>query len=93
VPCAHDGVTPSLSEQEIESFITAFNRALPGANVRAAEIVATDVGILPMVKDSPRGPLLVSNERIHTAGLYAVVISTKYTTFRAQGRKVLRALS
>jgi glycerol-3-phosphate dehydrogenase len=93
VPCAHDGVTPSLSEQEIESFITAFNRALPGANVRAAEIVATDVGILPMVKDSPRGPLLVSNERIHTAGLYAEVISTKYTTFRAQGRKVLRALS
>jgi len=93
VPCANDGEPPSLPEQEIESFIAAFNRALPGANVRAAEIVATDVGVLPMVKDSPHGPLLVSNERIHAAGRYAEVISTKYTTFRAQGRKVLRALS
>jgi len=84
--------SPRASEEEVEQFISAFNRALPGANVRSDEVIGIDVGVIPMVKDTPGGPRLLANERIHTAGLYAEVISTKYTTFRSQGRKVLRAI-
>lgn len=89
---ANEGEAPRAHDEEIQLFISAFNRALPGANVRADEISGVDVGVIPMIKDSPTGPELLANERIHTAGLYAEVISTKYTTFRTQGRKALRAI-
>lgn len=92
VPDSNDGAPPHVSDQEIAAFVAAFNAALPGAHVQATEVTGVDVGRLPMLKDSPSGPQLIANERIHTAGLYAEVMSTKYTTFRAQGRKVLRAV-
>ena len=82
-----------MSEEEIEELVSAFNAALPGANVHRSEVTSIDVGLLPMQSDSPQGPVLVANERIHTVGRYAEVLSTKYTTFRSQGRKALAAVS
>ena len=93
LPDSNKGLPPTVSEAELENFISAFNSALPGANVRLAEVSGVDVGLLPMLNDTPAGPKLYANGRIHKAGGYIEVLSTKYTTFRSQGRAVVRAIS
>jgi glycerol-3-phosphate dehydrogenase len=93
VPWAAGSGPLSVSEEEIEDLVSAFNAALPGANVHRSEVASVDVGLLPMQSDSPQGPVLVANERIHAVGRYAEVLSTKYTIFRSQGRKALAAVS
>lgn len=91
-PIANDGSPLGPDPGEIAALIDAFNAALPGANVRASEVEGVDLGVLPMLADSPGGPRLVANEEIHVAGGYVEVLSTKYTTFRTQARRVLRAI-
>lgn len=93
VPSSDDIAHLSVTDEEIQEIVSAFNAALPGANVHRSEVTSVDVGLLPMVSDSPQGPVLVANERIHTVGRYAEVLSTKYTTFRSLGRKALAAIS
>ena len=82
----------TASGDEIEKLIQAFNAALPGANVRSSEVIGVDVGVLPMLADSPRGPQLIAHERLHSQRGYIEVLSTKYTTFRSQARRVVRLL-
>lgn len=81
-------VTPSVSEHEIAQFLHAFNASLPDAQVSKSDIVHIDVGILPMERTSPSGPQLIAHERVHEHHGYLEVMSTKYTTFRSQGRRV-----
>ena len=79
---------PSVSEHEIAQFLHAFNASLPEAGITKHDIVHIDVGILPMERTSPSGPQLIAHERIHAREGYVEVMSTKYTTFRSQGRRV-----
>ena len=88
LPHADISVPPTVSEHEIAQFLHAFNASLPEAGISKNDIVHIDVGILPMASTSPRGPQLIAHERIHESQGYIEVMSTKYTTFRSQGRRV-----
>jgi glycerol-3-phosphate dehydrogenase len=81
-------IAPSVSEHEIAQFLHAFNVSLPEVGISKHDIVHIDVGILPMDGTSPAGPQLIAHERIHEREGYIEVMSTKYTTFRSQGRRV-----
>jgi glycerol-3-phosphate dehydrogenase len=85
-------IAPTVSEHEIAQFLHAFNASLPAAGISKNDIVHIDVGILPMASTSPRGPQLIAHERIHESQGYIEVMSTKYTTFRSQGRGVVRKI-
>jgi len=82
-------VPPAVSEHEIAQFLHAFNASLPEAGVSKNDVVHIDVGILPMERTSASGPQLIAHERIHEHQGYMEVMSTKYTTFRSQGRRVV----
>jgi glycerol-3-phosphate dehydrogenase len=86
-------VPPSVSEHEIAQFLHAFNASLPEAAITKHDIVHIDVGILPMERTSPSGPQLIAHERIHECEGYIEVMSTKYTTFRSQGRRVVNLIA
>ena len=88
LPHADISVPPSVSEHEIAQFLHAFNASLPEAGITKHDIVHIDVGILPMERTSSAGPQLIAHERIHEREGYIEVMSTKYTTFRSQGRRV-----
>jgi glycerol-3-phosphate dehydrogenase len=82
----------SVTDAELDEFIRSFNAAFPEAAITAAEISAIDVGVLPMKYESPSGPCLYGSEIVHAARGYVEVLSTKYTTFRSQGRAVVGAI-
>ena len=84
------GKKPEISSDELEKFITSWNHAWPEQRISQAEITATDCGILPMRRDGPKGPELYGAEIINCEDGYCEVLSTKYTTFRSQGRRVLK---
>lgn len=86
-------VPPAVSEHEIAQFLHAFNTSLPEARVSKSDITHIDVGILPMERTSSTGPQLIAHERIHEHQGYVEVMSTKYTTFRSQGRHVSRLVT
>lgn len=82
-----------VSESELNQFIASFTKAFPEAEVSRDSILSVDVGVLPMRPNSANGPVLYGNELIHHSHGYCEVISTKYTTFHSQARKILRVLS
>jgi glycerol-3-phosphate dehydrogenase len=82
-----------VSEHEIAQFLHAFNASLPEAGITKHDIAHIDVGILPMDRTSPAGPQLIAHERIHECEGYIEVMSTKYTTFRSQGRRVANLIA
>ncbi len=86
------GTQPTIPPTELARFIAAWNNAWPEQPITQDVIVACDAGILPMRRDSPAGPLLYGSEIISTSEHYTEVLSTKYTTFRSQGRRVVAAL-
>lgn len=88
LPHPDPSMEPSVSEHEIAQFLHAFNATLPQAAVTKHDIVHIDAGILPMERTSASGPHLIAHERIHEREGYVEVMSTKYTTFRSQGRRV-----
>jgi glycerol-3-phosphate dehydrogenase len=92
LPYADDPSTVSATQSDITNFLDAFNQAVPGASISPTEVVALDVGVLPMTGISPRGPKLQAHETITNHQNFIEVISTKYTTFRSQGQRVVRAI-
>ena len=86
------GTQPTVPPTELARFIAAWNNAWPEQPITQDAIVACDAGILPMRRDSPAGPLLYGSEIISTSEHYTEVLSTKYTTFRSQGRRVVTAV-
>jgi len=88
-PALSLGHAPSVSNDEIDIFLKAFNAALPGAGIERSEVEAIDVGVLPMLRDSSSGPILQGREEIHSRHGYIEVLSTKYTTFRSQAEQVM----
>lgn len=88
-PALSLGHAPSVSSDEIDIFLKAFNAVLPGAAINRSEVEGVDVGVLPMLRDSPSGPILQGREEIHSRDGYIEVLSTKYTTFRSQAEQVM----
>jgi glycerol-3-phosphate dehydrogenase len=93
IPHPDISVAPTVSEHEVAQFLHAFNASLPEAGITKHDIVHIDVGILPMDRTSSAGPQLIAHERIHERGGYIEVMSTKYTTFRSQGERVVRSIA
>lgn len=86
------GQKPVVGEPHIAEFIASFNLTLPEFAIRREDIIGIDVGILPMRAVGSDGPRLYGSEIIQVDRGYAEVLSTKYTTFRSQGVRVIRAL-
>ncbi len=82
---------PQVMESEIQRFINSWNRSWPSQRIVMADIKAIDSGILPMRRDSPSGPILYGAEIIHRSSdrCYIEVLSTKYTSFRSVGLRVV----
>jgi len=93
IPHEEQTLPPRISEEEISIFLKAFNAALGEQVLHREDIVAVDVGVLPMKRNAPAGPQLLGNEQIHEREGYIEVISTKYTTFRSQATAVVRRLT
>ncbi len=96
-PCAAPTISDrsapiSIPNAELLKFINAWNNAWPEQKISANEISSTDAGILPMLREGPSGPELYGAEVISSSAGYYEVLSTKYTTFRSQGRAVVRAV-
>lgn len=89
---AGSGEKPRVDERHIEEFIESFNLTLPEFAIHREDIIGMDVGVLPMRDMGARGPRLYGSEVIHHDRGYVDVLSTKYTTFRSQGTRVMRAL-
>jgi glycerol-3-phosphate dehydrogenase len=87
------GESTHTTDLERDEFLAAFNDAVPGVNILPEEVVATDAGVLPMTTLTPRGPKLQAHEKVTNHDNYIEVVSTKYTTFRSQGRKVVAAIT
>jgi glycerol-3-phosphate dehydrogenase len=81
----------SVSPNEVHAFLASFNQAFQ-TSLTSEDVSSVDVGVLPMVRDSERGPVLYGSEQFYQKSGYVEVLSTKYTTFRSQGMAVLRAL-
>jgi glycerol-3-phosphate dehydrogenase len=82
----------SVTEEELAHFIDSFNAVLPQEAITSTDISSVDVGVLPMKHDSRTGPCLYGSEILHATSGYVEVLSTKYTTFRSQGRAAVKAL-
>ncbi len=78
-----------VTESEAAAFIQSFNEAFPEARLKIEETAAVEAGILPMKRVKNNYPQLYGMERLHTDQRYVEVLSTKYTTFLSQARKVM----
>lgn len=79
--------------EETNAFLDAFNKAVGYEAYAPHSVLSCDVGVLPMTRIGPRGPELVGNERYNRKERFVEVLSTKYTTFRSQGRKVAEIIT
>ena len=80
-----------VSEAELTGFLDSFNRAFPAARVKRDEVRYVEHGILPTRSSDPLS--LKGSAAIRRHGGYVEVVSTKYTTFLTQARKVVAALA
>ena len=92
VPVDGPADKPTASEEELQIFIDSFNQAAPQVKLLLNDVVSVDVGVLPMVRMSAKGPVLRGNEQIRKSHRFVEVLSTKYTTFRSQGEAVVNSL-
>jgi glycerol-3-phosphate dehydrogenase len=79
---------PDVSEEEVVTFIEAFNRAVPWWPLRLSDVIGTDVGYLPVKKISGIDPELYGSELIGSKGRMVEVLSTKYTTCLSQAEGI-----
>lgn len=87
-----DLVTVTIEEQQ--AALNGYNSCFPALKPALSidDISHIEVGVLPMKAESNRGPVLYGSERVYNYGGYIEVLSTKYTTFKALGRKVVSLL-
>ncbi len=81
-----------VEEDEITKAITELNAAIPNLNLKREEIIDSELGILPIYDENTAGPVLYRSEKLRVDSGYIEILSTKFTTFREQGRKVLHLL-
>lgn len=80
---------PHIEESEIAEFLKDLNPTLPNASITMNDIESVEVGVLPMESVNEQGPVLYGVEKILGHQGYIEVMSTKYTTFQSQARKVV----
>ena len=87
LPLGGDPDSAAVTEVELCGFIESFNRAFPQARVQRSEVLCTEQGVLPTTTPDPLS--LKGSAEIRSSGGYVEVLSTKYTTFLTQARRVL----
>jgi len=83
---AADGET-TIPEREVAAFLIEASRSL-AVPLTLNDVIAVETGRLPMVGQHAGRPILLGAERIERRGRVVTVVSTKYTTFQEQGRRV-----
>lgn len=78
-----------ISEEEVNEFLTGFNRAWPGVELKLSDVEHVEAGVLPMKRPGRNGPVLYGSHKVASQGSYIEVLSTKYTTFRSQAEEVV----
>jgi len=91
-PVSSVNAPAEVSEEEVHRFINAFARLVPEFEISLGDVCGFDVGYLPMERDSEKGPVLYGDERVVQSKGYVEILSTKYTTFRTQGEKVMEII-
>ena len=81
-----EDITPT--NDELQAFANSFNKVNLNLKINKNNIREIEAGILPMKGIGSAGPTLYGLEKISVKDNYIKVLSTKYTTFLAQGRKV-----
>ena len=90
LPCSTN--TLEISSAESDDFLRDINLTVPQLGLTRANIVATEVGILPStasdlkVEPRPRGRIQLTSDHG-----YFELLSTKYTTFLTQAEKIAAA--
>lgn len=87
-----DPTDAQVSEEELDIFLKGLDGKLNFRPLRTSDIERVEVGVLPLGGSAPSGVQPKGREEILQHGRYLEVISTKYTTFRSQGRRVVRHL-
>lgn len=83
----------AVTKDDLSEFIDCFNQSSFDLKISGSDVEDYEMGVLPMKKVSSVGPVLYGMEKIFSNNGYVQVLSTKYTTFRSQARKVYRSLS
>jgi glycerol-3-phosphate dehydrogenase len=88
-PHCTGGLPPNASEVEIETFLRAVNEAFGKPTLHRSDVIGVDVGVLPMGSQGDGGPVPLAHEQLTARDGYVEVVSTKYTTFKSQAKRVL----
>jgi glycerol-3-phosphate dehydrogenase len=80
----------TVSEVEIEAALDELNASLKSVSVNRADVLRVESGVLPAYGVRGRDPLLYGAAKLLDTAGYIEVLSTKYTTFQSQGRKVFK---
>jgi glycerol-3-phosphate dehydrogenase len=83
-----------IEEQHILDFIKAFNLAAQGAfEIKRTDVKQVEWGVLPSRGVNRAGPIQYKGSLYFYEDRYLEVLATKFTTFRVQGRRVIRKLA
>lgn len=93
-------VGSSVSDAEVAAFLAAYRRALPGLALGLEDVLAVEVGLLPIVDRAPAvamrregdGIMLRQRALLQARCGWGDLIGTKYTVFAPQGRAMLDAV-
>lgn len=88
----YDERSQSIRDEEVAHFVKDFNETFPNAHISDSDISGVEWGRMPVRKINDDGTKLslYGRSRIWNHGGMIDVLSTKYTTFHAQGKRVLR---
>lgn len=84
--------TVRVTEEELAFFLKGLDGKINFRPITVEDIERVEVGVLPLGEAGPSGVQPMGRERIVQHGPYLDVISTKYTTFKSQGRRVVTHL-
>lgn len=92
-PLKCEDKSKELSDAELGDAIFGFNKTVPQLSFNKDEIIKIESGILPAESFSNGEVSLYGSEKIVDTDGYVEVLSTKYTTFREQGKKIVKLCS
>ena len=93
------GANLAVDSPLVERFLLELNTALPALRLEGSDIFGLDQGVLPLnpachpKKESTTALVTpLGRERILSQGSYVALVSSKYTTFRSFGERVLKSI-
>ena len=91
LPMRENGSDSSnITEAEVIDFLEDVNRSFANPLITLNDITAIEAGVLPHGKNVSGKPVPLAKEQMIDNNGYIEVVSTKLTTFRSLGDKVLR---